>query len=393
MSQTEVPTPDSGALITAARDLAPLVRSRRDETETLGCTPPLVVRALSEAGLFRMWMPHALGGFEADPATYFGVIEEIAAADGATGWNLMNGACCGLMSVYLPANVGRMIYCEPDAIVAGQIAPNGQAIAADGGYRVGGRWSFASGIHHATWVVSGCTVFDGGAPRMTEGGAPHRIHVMTPPDDVQIDHDSWHVRGLRGTGSCDYAIGDVFVPAERAFSFFVSRAYHPGPLALFPRSMFSMSIGAVALGIARGAIDAFIELAGVRKASGTNALLRERQEVQAAVAQAEALTGAARAYMLQTSGDVWRECLAGDPPSLETRLRLRAASVVVPQMSAQAVDLIWKAAGAASIREAHVIERCFRDVHAATQHLGVGEPVLIDAGRAFLGLESQIVPV
>ena len=213
---------------------------------------------------------------------------------------------------------------------------------------------------------------------------------MTPKTDVHIDEDSWHVSGLRGTGSMDYTMEDVFVPDERAFSFFVSPTFHPGPLSLLPRTMFALSVSAVTIGIARAALQALKEIASTKKTAGV--LLRERADVQLAAAQAEGLLGAARAYVREMSGEVWRACVGGTGPSLTERLQLRAASVISPQLCAQAVDLAWKAGGAASIRESYVLERCFRDVHAATQHLGVGEPVLLDTGRGLLGLDPEIVP-
>jgi alkylation response protein AidB-like acyl-CoA dehydrogenase len=392
MRETALPKQPLTALVDAARAIAPVVSSYRDETERSGRTPPPVVRALVDAGLFRMWLPAALDGWEADPATFFQVIEEVSAADGAVGWNLMNGACCGLMSVYLTRDAGRMIYGAPDAVIAGQIAPNGEAIAVDGGYRVSGRWSFGSGIQHATWIVGGCVIFDGDVPRSLPSGGRAIIQVMTPPARVSVDESSWQVSGLRGTGSCDYTLDDVFIPSEHSFTFFVSETFYPGPLALLPRTMFALSVSAVTLGIARGALERFAALAATAKAPGLSVPLCQRPDVQLAVARAEALIGAAHAYVRETSGSVWQTCREGERPSVKQRLRLRAASVVAPQMCADAVDVIWKAAGALAIREAHTLERDFRDIHAATQHLGVSEALLYDTGRGLLGLEPQIVP-
>jgi alkylation response protein AidB-like acyl-CoA dehydrogenase len=380
--------PQLTELVDVARALAPAIAKHRDETDRLGRTPPDMVRALTEARVFRLWLPAQFDGCEADPATFFDVIETLAAADGSTGWNAMNGACCSLMSYYVPADVGREIYGAPDAIVAGQISFNGKAAPVDGGYRVSGRWSFGSGISQAQWVVAGCMV---DAPN-DDNTPPTRIHVMLPAEHVQVDASSWQVSGLRGTGSYDYTIDNRFVPAERAFTFFVSKTYHAGPLALLPRSIFAAAIGAVTIGIARGAVDAFVELAATRKAPTTSVLMREHPSAQLAVAHASALVNAARALLREASMDVWDACVRGVAPPVESRLKLRGATVLVPQLCAQAVDLIWRAAGPAAIRESGVIERCFRDIHAATQHLGVSEPMLVDTGRALLGLDPQLVP-
>ena len=186
---------------------------------------------------------------------------------------------------------------------------------------------------------------------------------------------------------------DVFVPNERTFTFFVSKTFHPSPLSLLPRGMFALSVSAVTIGIARAAIESLVELAATKNAAGTRVLMRESPDVQLAVAQADGLCSAARAYVREISGEIWRTCMDGGSPSLEQRLRLRAASVTAPQLCSQAVDLVWRAAGPASIRESNVLERCFRDVHAATQHVAVSDAMLYDTGRGLLGLEPHIQPL
>jgi alkylation response protein AidB-like acyl-CoA dehydrogenase len=150
----EAARPQTTNLLDAARGLAPAVASYRDETDRLGRTPPDLVRVFADAGLFRMWLPASLDGFEADPTTFFDVVETIASVDGSSGWNVMIGATCSLMSYYLPVAVGRTIYGAPDAVVAGQVAFNGKAARVDGGYRVSGRWGFGRGISQAAWVVA-----------------------------------------------------------------------------------------------------------------------------------------------------------------------------------------------------------------------------------------------
>jgi len=378
-------TEGGGELLSKARALAPMIRACRDETERTGRTPTDIVRALCDAGLFRMWLPKAVGGFEVDPVTFIDVVEELASADGAVAWNLMNGASYGLTAAYMAENTAREIWNTPHTVVAGQLPPMGRALAVEGGYRVSGGWSFGSGILHATWVLSGCAVFDGAQPRMSDAGAPAIVHVMTPVREVKIDTNSWHVSGLRGTGSCDYTMNDVLVPTERTFLFFYSHRFQPGPLYRLPPSLLAYPIAAVTIGIARAAIEALVELAKTSKSA--RGPLVEKPATQLAIAKADALVGAARAHLHQTARDLWSTVSAGARVTNLQRARARASVVFAPQLCAQAVDLVWKAAGAAAIRESTVIERCFRDLHAAAQHGAVVEGSAEDSGRVLLGLQ------
>ena len=378
---------EAEALVQAARALGATIRAHRDETERLRRTPPALVKALAEAGLFKLWLPRALGGVEADPETFVRVVEEVSAADGATGWNVSIGAGYSVIAGYLREPVAREIFSDPYAVVAGQIGPQGKAIATSGGYRVRGRWSFGSGIHHSTWVVSGCSVFDGDTQRVNSKGVAHRLLMMTPVSEVRID-DNWHVSGLRGTGSCDYALEDVFVPEERAFLLF-GKSQQPGPLYALPTALYSYPIAAVPLGIARTAIDALVEIAASKHPSGATAPLRELATAQIAVARADTMLRAARARLFETIDDLWQTACAGREVTPLQRANVRAASVYTAEQCAGAVDLVWKASGATSIQESSVIERCFRDIHAATQHFAVNERLLEDAGRVLFGLEPK----
>ncbi len=370
-----------------ARSLAPVIRAHRDETERTRRTPPALVEALADAGLFKLWLPRALGGFEADPKTFVRVVEAVSAVDGATGWNLSIGAGYSVIAGYLRERVAREIFSTPRSIVAGQIGPQGKAVAVDGGYRISGRWGFGSGIQHSSWVVSGCLVFDGDAQRISSKGVPHRLLMMTPVSDVEIV-DDWHVSGLRGTGSCDYVIEDVFVPEERTLVLF-GRSHQPGALFRLPTALYSYPIAAVPLGIARSAIDGLIDVASSKQAGPLSASLRERPEAQLAVARAEALLGAARARLFETIDELWRGACAGEEVTLRQRVDVRSASVFAATACAEVVDMVWTACGATSIRETSVIERCFRDVHAATQHMVVSERLLEDAGRVLFGLAPR----
>ncbi|MET0274079.1 MAG: acyl-CoA dehydrogenase family protein [Phenylobacterium sp.] len=373
-------------LMAAAAKVSAEVMKDRGAAERLGRTPPNVLDVIYETGLFRTWLPRALGGFEADPLTYMDVVEEVSAADGAVGWNVMNGAGLALTAAYMPHEVAAAIWDGPKTVVAGQAPPKGRATRVEGGYRITGRWSFGSGILHATHVLSGAIIFDGDQPAQMPKGLPPMIHLMTPIAEVSVDTGSWHVSGLRGTGSCDYALSDVFVPDARTFLFFGSQRFQPGPLYRLPPTLYAYPVAAVMLGIARAAVEALVELAGRPSTAPTP--MAERASVQAALAKADALVGAARAHLHATLRDLYDAVQAGPIPDL-VRARARASAVHAPRLCVEAVDLVWQAAGASAIRETLVIERCFRDIHAARQHLGIAEDTAIDSGRVMLGLKPR----
>ncbi len=201
--------------IEAARGLAPQIRAAADEVESSRRLPSPLVEAMAQAGLFRLWIPRAVGGEEADPATLVRVVEEVSRADGAAGWCVANGGEYGVFGGYLPAPAAHEIYgSDPHVRTAGALRAFGNAVVVDGGYRVTGRWSLGSGCQHSAWIVGGCRILDGDQPRLRADGTPLVRILFFPADDCEI-LDTWHSIGLRGTGSHDYTVTDVFVPAER----------------------------------------------------------------------------------------------------------------------------------------------------------------------------------
>jgi alkylation response protein AidB-like acyl-CoA dehydrogenase len=205
--------------IEAARALAPQIQASAEEIERSRRLPLPLVEAMAQAGLFRLWIPRALGGEEADPATLVRVVEEVSQADGAAGWCVAIGGEYGVFGGYLPAPAAQEIYgSDPQVRTAGALRPFGNAVAVDGGYRVTGRWPLGSGCQHSAWIVGGCRILDGDKPRLRSDGPPIVRLLFFPAVDCEI-LDTWHSIGLRGTGSHDYGVADVFVPAERSLSF------------------------------------------------------------------------------------------------------------------------------------------------------------------------------
>ena len=377
---------DTAGVLEAVRALVPSIRAGRDAIERERRLPADLVRAMVDAGLFRLYVPRALDGLEVDPATCMRAVETVAAADGAAGWNLMIGTTYGVFAAFLPEDAARAIYADPAAVVAGALMPTGRAVAEDGGYRLGGRWSFASGIAHATWRLAGCTVYDGDAPRAGLSGEPERRLAFFPAAAGEV-LDTWHVGGLRGTGSQDYTAADLFVPEAYTFAT-GGTPRQSGPLYRFPvAALLDGPLVCVPLGIARAAIDTLVELAGAKTPSGARSLLRERAVVQAAVARAEALLRSARAFLYDTTAEVWEIVCAGGEASLEQQALLRLARAHAASAAVQAVDLMDEAAGTSALYERSPLERCFRDVHAAAKHVAIAASNFETCGRVLLGLD------
>ena len=371
----------------AARSLAPRLRAAAERTEAERRLAPELVRELAAAGLFRLCVPRGLGGLEADATTLVEVIEEVARADGSAGWCTMIGATSGVVAAYLPEREAREIYGPPLAVSGGVFAPHGQAAAVPGGYRLSGRWPFASGCQHCDWLMGGALVMEDGAPRRNSRGVPESRMLLFPAREATL-HDTWSVSGLRGTGSHDMEVRDLFVPRERSVSLQDDRPRERGPLYALPVFGFlAVGVCAVGLGIARAAIEALAALATEKTPTGSRRLLAERALVQAHVAQAEGALRGARAGLLEALAAVHDAAPRGVTP--RERALLRIAATHAARTSAQAVDAMYEAGGGSSIYAASPLQRHFRDVHVMTQHASVAPPTLELAGRVLLGLEAD----
>ena len=376
------------APLDAARALAPRLRAAAPDTERARRLPPDLVAAMAEAGLFRLCVPAAVGGGEVDATTLVAVLEELGRADGAAGWCAMIAATSGVVAAYLPRAVAETIYGPAAAITGGVFAPSGTAVAVDGGYRVSGRWAFASGCQHCTWLMGGCVILDRGEPRLLPGGMPDARMMLFPASAATIV-DTWTVAGLCGTGSHDIAVTDVVVPADHAVSLVSDVPVATGTLYRFPVfGLLALGIAGVALGIARAALDELAALAGAKTPAGGRRLLRDRPAIQAQVAEAEATLGAARAFVFEVVGAATRAAEAG-ALTLDTRARVRLAATHAVASAAHAVDVAYAAGGGTAVYATSPLQRCFRDVHVVTQHMMVAPPTLELAGRVLLGVETD----
>lgn len=369
--------------VARAEEAASLIAPLSTEIERGRAMPPAALDALVGAGALKVLVPRAYGGAEASVETFVAVVETIARADGSAGWCTMIGATSGLMAAFLPEDVAREVYASERAITAGVFAPIGVATRVDGGYRVRGRWPFASGCQHSSHVMGGAMV--AGA----EGGRPEMRSVLFAAREVRI-HDTWDTSGLRGTGSHDFEVEDLFVPEARTFSLFGAPRID-APLYRQPFfGTLAAGVAAVTLGIARGAIDALVALATVKKPGGAGRTIAHRELVQRDVARADGMVRAARARLLESVAEAAAEVAGTGSASLVTRAQVRIAACHAARESAAAVDLAYDAGGGSSIYAASPLQRALRDVHTATQHVMVGEASRVMAGRVLLGVEGDV---
>lgn len=380
------------SLVTAAEALKPLVRERADDAQRLRHVPEDVVQAMANAGLYRLAAPACFGGGEADPITTIEVIETISEADGSIGWCLMIGIeVVGIGgSLMNPGTAARLFADRPNLVMSGALNPQGRARRVEGGWRVDGQWPFASGCHYADLFWGQCIVqgspVDGSTVDASTGG-PELIEVLVPRDSYEIV-DTWRVNGLRGTGSHDVAVRDLFVPDEMSTRVAGRSPAHDGALyRLPPFTRLAYNKVGVATGIARAALDAFVELAERKRPRLSTRSLRDRPRAQLRYAEAEAALRSARAFVFDAVGDVWDTVLAGDVADRRQRALVRLACSHACQESIRAVELVHEAAGTSANFEDSPIGRARRDVAVVAQQVMVAPHFIEDAGRVLLGLD------
>lgn len=372
----------------AIRGLASIIREHADRIDQERCLPTPVVRGLVDSGVFRLLVPRSLGGGETDPIVAFRAFEEAAIHDGAVGWCAMIGACNGLFGGLLPVAGAREIFADRDVVLAGTFRPGGVALAVDGGYRVTGRWPFASGIMHSQWLLAGCRILDGNSPRLNPSGVPV-VKLMFFPRAAATVIDTWQTGGLRGTGSHDFEVQDVFVPESRSLWFTDPPVEH-GPLYRFPSvTLFAPLIASVSLGIARRALEVFKELAGVKKPTHSPDLLRASPVVQSQLGEAEGLLRAGRAFVFESLADAWAVVRRGAALNWNQRCLLWLSATQATTQALQAVDIVYRAGGASSVYVSTHLERCLRDIRTAAQHLQVMPTNYEVAGQFFLGADMS----
>jgi indole-3-acetate monooxygenase len=374
--------------VARARELGPAIEAAADEIErTQRIAEPLLSR-LHAARLCRMLLPRSVDGDEIEPWVYLRAVEEISRHDGSVGWNVFVANSSALIAPFLAPDAMRTIFADPRAIVAWGPPNEAQATAVPGGYRVTGRWDFASGCRQATWMGVHCHVVEpDGSLRLNAAGKP-TVRTLLYPASQSTLLSTWNVIGMRGTASDSYALTDLFVP--EAFS--TTREdptlrREPGRLFAFTmQGLYAVGVAGVALGIARAMLDAFEDLA-TRKTPRNLSRLADNAVVQSNVAQMEARLGAARAYLVETLSSIWAAADERSVIDVPARARVRLGCAFAIQTAEAVADYAYKAAGTDAIFLGTAFERRFRDIHTLSQQIQSRAAHFESVGQVLLGIK------
>jgi len=367
-----------------ARALKPLIQAHAEFGDHNGHLHHDVVRALKDARLYALLLPAAYGGLELPLLELQQVFDEVAAADGSTGWCLMIGAGSNGFSAWLPPDGARELFAGDSGVVSGgMFSPTGRAEVVDGGYRVSGRWSFGSGSLQSRVLLGNCIVTSNGEPQTNESGTTRTIMTFFPTSSVTIHH-RWDVMGLRATGSHDFEVADVFVPERHCTRLFSDPPRQAGPTYRLPFQMLLwLWMAPVPLGIARGALELFRHEEASRPRHGS-AALRDHPATQARYAQAHAALHSARAYLRDVSATAWEVACRDEKVSDELFASAGLAARHAAVTAARVTETLYELAGTSALRNGSALQRAFRDAHAAMQHVAFASGVDEHAGRAFL---------
>jgi len=373
----------------AVRPLLPELAARAAEMEEARRLPADLAQKLAAAGVLRMVTPKRFGGLESTPREIVEITGMIARANASAGWCAMIASTTALNAAYMEPQYAEEIYADPMTITGGVFAPMGRAVVEGDQYRVTGRWQWGSGSANCTWLCGSCTLWENGEMKRLASGAPDTRMMVFPAADATL-LDTWHVMGLKGTGSGDFEVMDILVPAGRSVSLVSDRPREPGALYKFPAfGLLALGVCGVALGNARGALDAFHELATVKKSQGSSKMLSERQSMQAAYAACEAQWRAARAYLFSEIDRVWAVAHQTEDIPMELRADLRLACTHMTRTGADICRTLYDLGGGAALFESSDLQRRFRDAHAITQHIVTAPSTLELTGRILFGLPTD----
>jgi indole-3-acetate monooxygenase len=387
---------DAQPVVQAAAALRPVIREYQAEIEREQYLPEPLVAQLHAAGFYRLVIPRSLGGLQADPLTYLRVVELLAEGAGSVGWNLANNGIGQLVTLGLPDEGVQEIHGQgsPSVIAGTAVQGGGTAVPVEGGYRVNGHWTFGSGCQESSWMLGSFQVLDGDEPRRRPDGGSLYWRGVFPRAEAEIVPGSWDVAGLRGTGSFDWIVKDVFLPERRTtphigvpldnqWSRWPGITYAlPSPAWVGPHH------SAVITGIARAGIDALIALALEKTPRGRTFRLCDNPQVQEAVGRADAILNAGRTYRSAMIAELWNTVAAGEETTLEQRARCRLASTHAADCAREAMDLVYRLGGSTSFKRESRLAECWRDLHVVGQTVTVAPEWYPIAGRALLGMDT-----
>jgi alkylation response protein AidB-like acyl-CoA dehydrogenase len=366
----------SSSILDAARNASSVADRHAGDGECSRRLPDAVVTALAEGGLFTLCLPEAYGGPGTGPVVMIDAVSEVARGDGAAGWCAGIASTTSSLGAFLEPEIARVIFPTAATATGGVFAPNGRGVSADGGVRVTGRWQWGSGTQHCSWIVGGAMCDDG----------TQRV-CFFPAADIEF-HDTWHAAGMRGTGSLDISVDDVFVRDEYTIQPGGGGVRVDEPLAHFPNfTLLALGIAATGLGVARRALDELADLASGKKPQFSSRTLAESGFAQTEFARAEARWRAARAFLRDEVGQAWEAAVAGDQVPIAARVAMRLAAAHAAVESIAAVDTAWTLAGGTAVYDTSVLGRCLRDVHVVTQHIMVAPKLNETLGKFLLGAD------
>jgi alkylation response protein AidB-like acyl-CoA dehydrogenase len=368
------------------RARAHAIGKRAAEIEAARRLPRDLLEELVAAGCFEVLLPVSHGGFSGDLGSAMRVFETLACADASVGWTVMIGASCWCDLVGLPrATFDALFAARPRPLMAGVFSPGGSISREGNGYRVTGRWGFASGCQHADWLFGNCI----------EGvveGSPRLRTALFSAEQVLIE-DTWKVSGLSGTGSHHFRADAVFVPSERTLAPLVDAPCIDDVVARVPvPALLSLAIGSVAVGVAQGALDDIVAIAAEKTPLLAGSKLAANAHFQFELARTDTEVRAARALLYESAESMWAMVARGEPLTLAERARVRAAAVWATKVAAEAVTTAYRAGGGSSLYTESPLQRRLRDIHAVTQHFLVRDDTFTTAGAALAGQEV-LVPV
>ena len=386
---------DAQPVVQAALALQPELRRYKDEVEQNQRLPPALVAKMKDAGFYRMVIPRSLGGLQADPLTYTRVAEVLAEGVGSIGWNIANNGIGSLVTLGLPEDGVQEIYGHGGhTVMAGTaVAGGGEAKRVAGGYRVSGRWQFGSGCQESNWMLGSFQLLgDDGKPQPHPDGGSLYWRGVFERSEAEIVPGSWDVAGLRGTGSFDWTVKDVFLPERRTMPqvgipLENQWARWPGVTYALPvQCWVGPHHSAVITGIAKAGIAALIELAGGKQPRGRpTGLLCDNPQVQDAVGRADAILNAGRAYRSAMIAELWNTVAAGNETTLEQRARCRLASTYAADCAREAMDLVYRWGGSTSFKRESRLAECWRDLHVVGQTVTISPEWYPIGGRVYLG--------
>ena len=371
-------------IVDRATEVGAECRERADETEAMRTMPPDLVCTTKAAGLFRMAMPAALGGLEIAPVEIMSAIEELSCADGSAGWTVLIGNSTAFFAWLDPSVASAMLASSNDIVSTSMFAPMGRAHVEGDDLVIDGRWPFNSGCIHADWCQAGVVVMDGDGPCLRPDGRADVRFAYFQRGGAEVV-DTWHSIGLRGTGSHDLVVRGLRVPAEHTAAPMLDRAVQDGPLwrfGFFP--LLSVLMSGFPLGVARRALDELAHLAPTKRRGASSSPVADDPHLQYELGRVEAALQGARSLAIDALGDAWNTATAGSPLTPRQESRIGLASQHAMHAAVDAVDLAFTSAGAGAVYTGHPLERCFRDIHTANQHIAFsGEGFRSYARRRF----------